>query len=350
MHVTVEAVRKAFGPTEVLRGCSLGIDRGEVVTLLGPSGCGKTTLLRCLAGFNIPEQGRILVGDRDITLVPPHRREVGMIFQSYALFPHMTVARNVGYGLSVRRVPRTEIERRVAEALDAVSLGEFADRYPSQLSGGQQQRVAIARVLILRPEVLLLDEPFNALDAKLRFSMQVELRKLVKRLGMTSVFVTHDQHEALTLSDRIAIMRDGRIHQVETPVGIYDTPASDYVADFIGTANMFPGEARGGRLEIAPRVSVASPADGPATAVVRPENLVAEPIEPNAESESWTGRISFVRALGATVEYEIETGEDKPIRVLTLRTRRGEMLAVGQPVRLGLRDEAACVVLPGSER
>ena len=253
MHVQVDALDKSFGPTRVLKECSLGIDRGEVVTLLGPSGCGKTTLLRCIAGFYIPEQGSVVIGERDMTLVPPHRRDVGMIFQSYALFPHLSVRRNVEYGLSVRKVARSERDDRVAKALDLVSLGDLADRYPSQLSGGQQQRVAIARVLVLEPTVLLLDEPFNALDAKLRYSMQVELRKLVKTLGITTIFVTHDQSEALTLSDRVAVMREGEIEQVAAPLGVYDTPASDYVADFIGSANALAGEAHAGRPRDRPR-------------------------------------------------------------------------------------------------
>ena len=344
MHVQVDSLDKSFGPTRVLKECSLGIDRGEVVTLLGPSGCGKTTLLRCIAGFYIPEEGRVVIGERDMTLVPPHRRDVGMIFQSYALFPHLSVRRNVEYGLSVRKVARGERDRRVAEALALVSLGELADRYPSQLSGGQQQRVAIARVLVLEPTVLLLDEPFNALDAKLRYAMQVELRKLVKTLGITTIFVTHDQSEALTLSDRVAVMREGEIEQVAAPLGVYDTPASDYVADFIGSANALAGEARDGRLEIAPGVSLAAPAQGRAVAIVRPENLRAEPVEGDAGA-GWYGRVGFVRALGATVEYEIEVPGREAVKVLALRLASDRVLELGQTVRISLRDPGACQVL-----
>ena len=345
MHVGVDSLDKSFGPTRVLKGCSLGIDRGEVVTLLGPSGCGKTTLLRCIAGFHIPEAGRVVVGGRDVTLVPPWRRDVGMIFQSYALFPHLDVRRNVEYGLSVRKVARAERERRVAEALALVSLGGLADRYPSQLSGGQQQRVAIARVLVLEPTVLLLDEPFNALDAKLRYAMQVELRKLVKTLGITTIFVTHDQSEALTLSDRVAVMREGEIEQVAAPLGVYDTPASDYVADFIGSANAIAREARSGSLEIAPGVSLASPVEGRAVAIVRPENLRAEPVEGDTGA-GWHGRVGFVRALGATVEYEIDVPEREAVRVLALRLASDRILELGQRVRISLRDPGACPVLP----
>ena len=344
MHIQVDSLDKSFGPTRVLKECSLGIDRGEVVTLLGPSGCGKTTLLRCIAGFYIPEQGRVVIGERDMTLVPPHRRDVGMIFQSYALFPHLSVRRNVEYGLSVRKVARAERDDRVAKVLDLVSLGDLADRYPSQLSGGQQQRVAIARVLVLEPTVLLLDEPFNALDAKLRYSMQVEIRKLVKTLGITTIFVTHDQSEALTLSDRVAVMREGEVEQVAAPLGVYDTPASDYVADFIGSANALAGEARDGRLEIAPGVSLASPVEGRAVAIVRPENLRAEPVEGDTGA-GWYGRVGFVRALGATVEYEIEVPEREAVKVLALRLASDRVLELGQTVQLSLRDPGACQVL-----
>ena len=344
MQVQVDSIDKSFGPTRVLKECSLGIDRGEVVTLLGPSGCGKTTLLRCIAGFYLPERGRVVIGERDMTLVPPHRRDVGMIFQSYALFPHLSVRRNVEYGLSVRRVARAERESRVARALDLVSLEGLADRYPSQLSGGQQQRVAIARVLVLEPTVLLLDEPFNALDAKLRYSMQVEIRKLVKTLGITTIFVTHDQSEALTLSDRVAVMREGEIEQVAAPLGVYDTPASGYVADFIGSANAIAGEARAGSLEIAPGVSLASPVEGRAVAIVRPENLRAEPVEGDT-GDGWHGRVGFVRALGATIEYEIEVPGREAVKVLALRLASDRVLDLGQTVRISLRDPGACQVL-----
>src|SRR5262249_22925240 len=204
----------------------LEVTKGEVMTLLGPSGCGKTTLLRTIAGFVMPDAGSVSIGGRDVTFDPPNRRTVGMVFQHYALFPHMTVFGNVAYGLRVRRLARTEIDRRVRAALELVDLAALGRRWPAQLSRGQQQRVALARVLVLAPEVLLLDEPFGALDAKLRQAMQVDLPQLVRRLGITTVFVTHDQDEALTLSDRIAVMRSGVIEQVGTPLEIYDRPAS----------------------------------------------------------------------------------------------------------------------------
>jgi ABC-type Fe3+/spermidine/putrescine transport system ATPase subunit len=221
-------VDKAFGALPVLRGCALDVRPGEVMTLLGPSGCGKTTLLRVIAGLVSPDAGSISIGGRDVTWVPANRRQVGMVFQHYALFPHMTVFGNVAYGLRVRRARREEIGRRVRAALALVELDPLAERWPGQLSGGQQQRVALARALILEPQVLLLDEPFGALDAKLREAMQIDLKKLVQRLGITTVFVTHDQDEAFTLSDRIAVMEAGRITQMGSPLEIYDRPASAY--------------------------------------------------------------------------------------------------------------------------
>src|SRR5262245_11239193 len=235
VHVRLQGIRKTYGANPVLRDCDLDVRKGEVMTLLGPSGCGKTTLLRTVAGFVVPDAGSVAIGGRDVTLSPPNHRPVGMVFQHYALFPHMTVLANVAYGLRVRRVGRAETERRARAALELVELAALADRWPLQLSGGQQQRVALARVLVLEPEVLLLDEPFGALDAKLRQTMQVDLRRLVRRVGITTVFVTHDQDEALTLSDRIAVMRGGEFEQVGTPLEIYDRPASAYVADFVGT-------------------------------------------------------------------------------------------------------------------
>ncbi len=346
MHVEINGVSKRFGSLQVLKDCTLHIDRGEVITLLGPSGCGKTTLLRCIAGFHVPEQGNIVLDGRDVTLVPPNKREVGLIFQNYALFPHLSVQKNVAYGLSVRRVARGEIERRVADALALVSLSDLAERYPNQLSGGEQQRVAIARALVLEPEIVLLDEPFNALDAKLRVTMQVELRKLVKKLGMTSIFVTHDQNEALTISDRIAIMRQGELEQVAEPLAIYDAPISSYVADFIGSANLIEVEARGGRVEIAPGISLPTSIQGLASAVIRPENIVIASREVG-RSDGWIGVVGFVKPLGATVEYEVDVEGRAPVRVVALRAANERTLAVGETVALELRDPEACVVLEG---
>jgi spermidine/putrescine ABC transporter ATP-binding subunit len=220
---------------------SFGVEPGHVLSLLGPSGCGKTTTMRMIAGLVTPTSGQILIKGRPVGDVPVHRRNIGLLFQSYALFPHLSVAANVAFGLEMRRLPKAEVGRRVADALAMVKLGPLADRMPHQLSGGQQQRVALARALVIEPAVLLLDEPLGALDKKLREGMQIELSQLQRRLGLTTLMVTHDQDEALTLSDRIAVMRDGRIEQIGAPGEIYDRPASRFVASFIGTSNFFRG-------------------------------------------------------------------------------------------------------------
>jgi ABC-type Fe3+/spermidine/putrescine transport system ATPase subunit len=253
----------------------------------------------------------------------------------------MTVFGNVTYGLRVRRLGRAETERRARAALELVELSGLADRWPLQLSGGQQQRVALARVLVLEPEVLLLDEPFGALDAKLRQSMQVDLRRLVRRVGITTIFVTHDQDEALTLSDRIAVMRGGVFEQVGTPLEIYDRPASAYVADFVGASNLFTGVAAGGRVSIGPGTWVPTDRTGPVTVVVRPEHLAVR----QGESPGWSGTLSFVRHAGATTEYQVDAGRPAPLRVLAMRDVGTSALAIGDRVVVELRDPAACVVL-----
>jgi ABC-type Fe3+/spermidine/putrescine transport system ATPase subunit len=341
--VRLRGIRKAFAAHPVLRDCDLDVMKGEVMTLLGPSGCGKTTLLRTVAGFVVPDAGSVTIGGRDVTLTPPNRRPVGMVFQHYALFPHMTVFGNVAYGLRVRRLGRAETERRARAALELVELSGLADRWPLQLSGGQQQRVALARVLVLEPEVLLLDEPFGALDAKLRQSMQVDLRRLVRRVGITTVFVTHDQDEALTLSDRIAVMRGGVFEQVGTPLEIYDRPASAYVADFVGSSNLFAGQAAGGRVPIGPGTWVHTDRIGPVTVVVRPEHLALR----SGEGPGWAGTLNFVRHAGATTEYQVDVGRPAPLRILAMRDSGTSALAIGDRVVVELRDPAACVVLAG---
>lgn len=236
--VRFESVGKRFGDVVALHQVSLPIRRGELMTLLGPSGCGKTTLLNLVAGFFSPDSGKILVDGDLVNDVPTYKREIGMMFQNYALFPHMTVAANVAYGLKMRGLRKEEIARRVEDTLALVKLAGMEDRKPRQLSGGQQQRVALARALVINPKVLLLDEPFSALDRNLRASMQVELREIQRKLAVTTIFVTHDQGEALSLSDRIAVMSDGRIRQVGTPAEIYATPGERFVATFIGDANV----------------------------------------------------------------------------------------------------------------
>jgi ABC-type Fe3+/spermidine/putrescine transport system ATPase subunit len=337
--LTVGAVAKRFGDQTVLDGCSLDVAEGEILTLLGPSGCGKTTLLRCIAGFWDADAGTIAIDGRDMRRVPVNRRPVGVVFQSYALFPHLTVAGNVGYGLRMRRLPKAEIAARVAAALETVSLAGFAERYPAQLSGGQQQRVAIARVLVLEPRVLLLDEPFNALDAKLRGAMQVDLRALIKRLGITAIFVTHDQEEALTMSDRIAVMRAGRIEQVAAPAEVFDRPASAYVADFVGSSNFWGAEAAGGRVPLPDGQSLATDLDGPVRVMSRPHNLRLTP----GGAGPWRGAVQGHRAVGPLVEYRVATAAGGDVRVAALR-ERGAPVPDLAPVTLAVIDPDLCAV------
>ena len=237
----MQGLRKVYGDSIAVDGVTLSLGKGEMLALLGPSGCGKTTTLRMVAGFVEPSAGRILLDGSDITLVPANRRDTGMVFQSYALFPHMTVRRNVEFGLRCRHLAEAEVRRRAAEALELVGLGSFEGRYPRQLSGGQQQRVALARVLVLRPKLLLFDEPLSNLDAKLRVQMRQEIRRLQKEVGITALFVTHDQDEASSIADRIAVMNAGRIEQAGTPAEVYNEPATRFVADFIGTSNLIEG-------------------------------------------------------------------------------------------------------------
>src|SRR2546425_7184370 len=249
MKIGLRAVSKKFGTAVAVDHATLDIADGELFTLLGPSGCGKTTLLRLIAGFYRPDGGEIWFGERRVDDLAPHVRNIGMVFQNYALWPHMTVAANITYGLKLRKLSTAEIARRLAEGLRKVNLAGLAERYPGQLSGGQQQRVALARALVLNPDILLLDEPLSNLDAKVRVQVRAEIRTLQKDLGITTVYVTHDQEEALSLSDRVAVMRDGRVLQVAAPKALYERPTGRFVADFVGTNNFLPGtcrEANGG--------------------------------------------------------------------------------------------------------
>ena len=276
--VEVRSIAKSFGPTRVLDGITLGFAAGGFTSLLGPSGSGKTTLLRIIGGFESPDAGTVTIGGEDVTRTPLWRRRIGMVFQSYALFPHMTVAENVAYGLRRQGIRGNAAKAEVARALALVELDGFDARRPKQLSGGQQQRVALARAIVTKPRVLLLDEPLSALDRRLRQSMQVELRRIQRESGLTTVFVTHDQEEALTLSDRVAILDRGRIIQEGTPTEVYERPLTLFAATFLGDANLFSGTVRAGAVETRQgllRSAAPLPPDGtPATLAVRPEKLL----------------------------------------------------------------------------
>ncbi|MDI6028074.1 ABC transporter ATP-binding protein [Corticibacterium sp. UT-5YL-CI-8] len=251
--LSIQSVRKSFGNVAVVKDFNLDVDRGEFVSFLGPSGCGKTTMLRMVAGFEQPTSGTIKIGGKDVTYLKPNQRKVGMVFQAYALFPNLTVAQNIGFGLRVAGKPRAEIEARVKEMLGIIKLPDFGARYPYQLSGGQQQRIALARALAPSPALLLLDEPLSALDAKVRISLREEIRSIQKRLGITTIFVTHDQEEALSMSDRIVVMNEGRADQTGTPFEIYNKPTTRFVANFVGTLNVLKGtvvNAANGQVKI----------------------------------------------------------------------------------------------------
>lgn len=275
-RIELVALEKSYGAQPVLKGIDLVVESGEFFSLLGPSGCGKTTTLRLIGGFEENQSGRILIDGTDIAGVPPEKRPVNTVFQSYALFPHLSVSDNVAFGLRFQSCTKDERRRRVGEALELVRLSEYANRKPHQMSGGQQQRVALARALVLRPRVLLLDEPLGALDAKLRRALQFELKELHREVGITFVYVTHDQEEALTMSDRLAVMREGEIEQIGAPREVYDSPATTYVADFLGLANLLPASVSSpGRVEIDGRTIVAQTGDvsGGCTVFARPERL-----------------------------------------------------------------------------
>ncbi|MFZ5791164.1 MAG: ABC transporter ATP-binding protein [Pseudomonadota bacterium] len=310
-EVELEGVTKFFGDFKAVDDVSLHVKAGAFVSLLGSSGAGKSTVLRMIGGFELPDEGSIRIGGKDVTDLPPYRRDVNTVFQNYALFPHMTVAENVAYGLRQDGVPRGERTGRVREALEMVQMLGLAHRKPSQLSGGQQQRVALARALVKRPSVLLLDEPLGALDRKLRQQMQVELKLLQHQLGLTFIFVTHDQEEALAMSDTIAVMRDGRIDQMGTPTELYDRPRTAFVASFIGSQNFFPGRieaggrlaADGGVLIDGARVAEGAVPGERGLGAVRPENVKLSAAEPPEACNRVRGRVVAVVMLGDMVEY-----------------------------------------------
>jgi putative spermidine/putrescine transport system ATP-binding protein len=306
----LDGIAKRFGAVVAVHPLTLSVAAGTLIAVLGPSGCGKTTTLRMIAGFEAPDEGRIAIGGRDVTHLPPEKRGLGMVFQNYSLFPHRTVAENIAFGLRMHGVSRAERDRRVADMLSVVRLPDLADRYPAQLSGGQQQRVALARAMVVRPRVLLLDEPLGALDKNLRESMQFELRSLQQRLGVTTLLVTHDQEEALSMSDEVAVMSHGRVLQVGPPAEIYDRPATRFVSTFLGTSNILTGRAGEGAAmltgaDAAIRVLLPSrPGHGDVVLSVRPERVLL-----GAAAEATTNRFAAtVRSAafrGAYAAYEL---------------------------------------------
>lgn len=342
-YLELSHVHKAFAGTTAVEDFNLSIAQGEFISFLGPSGCGKTTTLRMVAGFELPTSGRIMLQDKDVTFLPPNKRNVGMVFQSYALFPNMTVAENIGYGLKIAGKSKQEIQVRVAEMLGLIHLGSFGARYPGQLSGGQQQRVALARALAIRPHVLLLDEPLSALDAKIRVELRHEIRRIQQQLGITTIYVTHDQEEALSLSDRIVVMSHGKMEQVGTPAQIYNFPETEFVAQFVGQINLLP-------------VQVVNPVEGivklgqqtiqagqfgrlngkPVRLAVRPEELNPGFSE---GANNLNGQVEAVTYLGSIVRIRVRV-EGHPVSLDMFNERKLKTPAVGDPYQVNFPVDA----------
>ncbi len=346
----LDDVRKTYGPATVVQGFDLSVGRGEFVSFLGPSGCGKTTVLRMIAGFEEPTGGAIRIDGKDVTTLKPNQRNIGMVFQAYALFPNLTVAQNIGFGLKVAGMPKAEATARVAAMLELIKLPQFGDRYPYQLSGGQQQRVALARALAPKPKLLLLDEPLSALDAKVRVSLRDEIRSIQKELGITTVFVTHDQEEALSMSDRIVVMSEGRMEQVGTPFEVYNFPRTRFVASFVGTLNILRGKvgdpAKGtitvDGQEIVSARGVADAQPGEIRSVaLRPEAVVLT--DPGGTRNRMQGTIEEVSFLGSVVRVRVRFKDN----VISLDTFNSASVAPperGKPVTVTFAHEDLLVL------
>jgi putative spermidine/putrescine transport system ATP-binding protein len=334
-HLSLQRIVKAYGTTLAVADVSIDVAKGECIALLGPSGCGKTTTLRMVAGFLTPDSGRIMLAGRDITRDPPNRRNIGMVFQAYALFPHMSVAGNVGFGLEMRGVPRSDAASRIAAALDMVGLSAMADRYPSQLSGGQQQRVALARALVIEPDLLLLDEPLSNLDAGLRAEMRAEIASLRRRLGITTLFVTHDQHEAMALADRIAVMSAGRVVELGPPQRLSEAPAHVFTAGFLGERNVLPGRAEAGAFHADGLPAVPGAPRGATHLVLRAARLSLG-AAPDAVVRL-SGTVSDAAFLDDILSYEVTAG---PIRLSVLRPSTEPFLAIGAAVSVSAPPDA----------
>ncbi|SDO05973.1 ABC transporter ATP-binding protein [Ensifer sp. YR511] len=303
-YLALDKLHKAYGSSVAVEGLNLNVEKGEFVSLLGPSGCGKTTTLQMIAGFVEPTNGTIRLDGKDLLKLPPSRRGLGIVFQSYALFPHMSVAQNLAFGLEMRGVGKAEIQKRVSETLDLVGLSDKAGRYPRQMSGGQQQRVALGRALIIKPSILLLDEPLSNLDAKMREEMQVELRQIQQTLGTTTILVTHDQQEALALSDKVVVMSAAKVEQIGSPLDVYERPATPFVASFLGKTNTFTGDGVGTDLIVAGhRIPVGRSISGRCSASIRPEKLSIA----NGSAGGLPGRVTARVFQGNHWLFQIET-------------------------------------------
>ncbi len=360
MAIALINITKRFGEVTALKDINLEVEEGEFVTLLGPSGCGKTTLLRIVAGFLEPDQGEVLLNGEYVNHIPPNQRPTGMVFQSYALFPHMTVENNISFGLRMRKASRSVIKKKVQEVAELVGIEDMLKRFPSQLSGGQQQRVAVARTLAITPAALLLDEPLAALDRKLRIGMRTELRKLILQVGITTIFVTHDQEEALTMSDRIAVMDHGEIVQYGTPMEVYDNPQTSFVASFVGNSNLFPGrieagegdqlffKAEGLELRLPPGFD-ARPGDRE-NLLLRPEHLILRPADHDNPPDPLgiEGTVTFVTLLGLSIEYEVLLDSGAQIRLEMKRLRNQAPIGRGTRVCVIPVDESSFLTIPGA--
>jgi len=341
-------INKIFSDIPAVENFNLEVEPGEFISFLGPSGCGKTTTLRMVAGFELPTSGKITISDQDLTYVPPNKRNVGMVFQSYALFPNMTVAENIGYGLKVTGKPKAEIKQRVNEMLALIHLESFEMRYPGQLSGGQQQRVALARALAIHPQVLLLDEPLSALDAKIRVELRQEIRRIQQQLGITTIYVTHDQEEALSLSDRVVVMSQGRIEQVGTPAEIYSYPETEFVAKFVGQINLLAvdivnppnGLVKVGQQAVRTSRAVNFPEGNPLRLAIRPEELNPGHVE---GANNLTGIVDAITYLGSIVRLRINI-EGNLVLMDMFNERKLHLPVVGDPFELNF-DADACWLL-----